>query len=305
MVLACFKMRKFEKRRIEEGFIKVLFFSFAFLSVFVTLGILFILIFETISFFKEVSIIRFFTEREWTPLFYIKKFGIWPLLSGTLLTSLIAIMIALPIGIFIAIFMSEYISPKAKAIFKPVLEILAGIPTVVYGYFALLFVTPLLKKIIPSISGFNALSPGIVLGIMIIPTIASLSEDAISLIPKSLREASYALGATKLQTSLKILLPAASSGIISSIILSFSRAIGETMIVTIAAGQRPVFTFNPLVPIETITAYIVQVSLGDTPTGSLEYKTIFAVGMVLFILSFIFNMVSHILKMKFIKSYKM
>lgn len=293
------------KRKLEEKFIKILFSSFAFLSIFVTVAIIFVLFFETISFFKEVSIVRFFTEKEWTPLFATKKFGIWPLLSGTLLTSFIAILIAFPTGLTVAIFMSEYIHPRIKAILKPVLEILAGIPTVVYGYFALLFVTPLLKKIIPSISGFNALSPGIVLGIMIIPTIASLSEDAISLIPKSLREASYALGATKLQTSLRVLLPAASSGIISSLILGFSRAIGETMIVTIAAGQRPIFTLNPLVPIETITAYIVQVSLGDTPTGSLEYKTIFAVGMVLFILTFIFNVSSYILKIRFIKTYRM
>lgn len=293
------------KRKLEENFIKFLFASFAFLSIFVTLTIIFVLLYESIAFFKEVSIIRFFTEREWTPLFAIKKFGIWPLLSGTLLTSLIAILIAFPSGLFIAIFMAEYLSPRVKGILKPVLEILAGIPTVVYGYFALLFVTPFLKKIIPSISGFNTLSPGIVLGIMIIPMVASLSEDAISLVPRSLREASYALGATKLQTIFRVLLPAASSGVISSIILGFSRAVGETMIVTIAAGQRPVFTINPLVPIETMTAYIVQVSLGDTPAGSLEYKTIFAVGMVLFVFTFVFNVISHRLRMKFIKLYKM
>lgn len=263
------------------------------------------LLYETIAFFREVSIIKFITEKEWTPLFAVKKFGIWPLLSGTILTSLIAIIVALPTGLFIAIYISEYVSPGVKGVLKPFLEILAGIPTVVYGYFALLFVTPLLKKIIPSISGFNALSPGIVLGIMIIPIVTSLSEDAISLIPRSLREASYALGATKLQTVFRILIPAASSGIISSIILGFSRAIGETMIVTIAAGQRPVLTFNPLVPIETITAYIVQVSLGDTPAGSLEYKTIFTVGVVLFLLTFGFNIISHKLRMKFIKFYKL
>ncbi|MEO0279302.1 MAG: phosphate ABC transporter permease subunit PstC [candidate division WOR-3 bacterium] len=294
----------FKRKKFEEKLIKRIFFLFAFLSVITTFGIIFILIFETISFFKEVSIIRFFTEREWTPLFAIKKFGIWPLLSGTFLTSFIALLIAFPMGIFISILISEYLHPKLKGIIKPLLEILAGIPTVVYGYFALLYVTPLLKKIIPQISGFNSLSPGIVLGIMIIPTIASMSEDAFSLVPMSLREASYALGASKLETSLKVILPAASSGVISSVILGFSRAIGETMIVTIAAGQRPILTLNPLVPIETITAYIVQVSLGDTPAGSLEYRTIFAVGMVLFVITLIFNILSHNLRMKFIKSFR-
>lgn len=295
----------FKRKKLEEEFIKKLFFLFAFLSVITTFGIIFILIFETISFFREVSIIRFFTEREWTPLFAIKKFGIWPLLCGTFLTSLIALLIAFPMGIFISILISEYLSTNLKGIIKPLLEILAGIPTVVYGYFALLYVTPFLKKIIPTISGFNSLSPGIVLGIMIIPTIASMSEDAFSLVPMSLREASYALGASKLETVFKVILPAASSGVISSVILGFSRAIGETMIVTIAAGQRPVLTLNPLVPIETITAYIVQVSLGDTPAGSLEYKTIFAVGMVLFLITFIFNILSHNLRMKFIKSFRL
>ncbi|MEO0254205.1 MAG: phosphate ABC transporter permease subunit PstC [candidate division WOR-3 bacterium] len=294
----------FKRKKFEEELVKKVFFLFAFLSVITTFGIIFILIFETISFFKEVSIIRFFTEKEWTPLFVIKKFGIWPLLSGTFLTSFIALLIAFPMGIFISIFISEYLPPKLKGIIKSLLEILAGIPTVVYGYFALLYVTPILKKIIPQISGFNSLSPGIVLGIMIIPTIASMSEDAFSLVPMSLREASYALGASKLETSLKVILPAASSGVISSVILGFSRAIGETMIVTIAAGQRPILTLNPFVPIETITAYIVQVSLGDTPAGSLEYKTIFAVGMVLFVITLIFNILSHNLRMKFIKSFR-
>ena len=293
-----------KRKKLEEELIKKIFFLFAFLSVITSFGIIFILIFETVSFFKEVSIIRFFTEREWTPLFAIKKFGIWPLLCGTFLTSLIALLIAFPMGIFISILTSEYLSPKLKGIIKPLLEILAGIPTVVYGYFALLYVTPLLKKVIPSISGFNSLSPGIVLGIMIIPTIASMSEDAFSLVPSSLREASYALGASKLETVFKVILPAASSGVLSSVILGFSRAIGETMIVAIAAGQRPLLTVNPLVPIETITAYIVQVSLGDTPTGSLEYKTIFAVGMVLFVITLIFNILSHNLRMKFIKSFR-
>ncbi len=291
--------------RIREKLIEYIFLLFSLLSVITTAGIVVVLLYQSLAFFKVVSLTKFLTEKEWTPLFAIKKFGIWPLLSGTFLTSMIAISIALPTGVVIAIFLSEYVSLRIKGYLKPILEILAGIPTVVYGYFALLFVTPLLKRFIPSIAGFNALSPGIVLGIMIIPTIASLSEDALSLVPGSLREASLALGASRLQTVFKVLLPAAASGVISSVILGFSRAVGETMIVTIAAGQRPILTLNPLIPIETITAYIVQVSLGDTPAGSLEYKTIFAVGLVLFLITFLFNIVSHMLRTRFMKHYRM
>jgi len=291
--------------KIREKAIESVFFLFSILSVITTVGIVAVLLYESLAFFREVPLTKFLTEREWTPLFAIKKFGIWPLLSGTFLTSMTAISIALPTGIMIAIFLSEYVPASVKGYLIPLLELLAGIPTVVYGCFALLFITPLLKKIIPSIAGFNALSPGIVLGIMIIPTIASLSEDALSLVPGSLREASLSLGASKLQTVFRVLLPAASSGVISSVILGFSRAVGETMIVTIAAGQRPVLTLNPLIPIETITAYIVQVSLGDTPAGTLEYKTIFAVGLVLFLITFMFNIVSHMLRTKFMKHYRM
>lgn len=271
------------------------------LSIFTTLGILYVLISESTDFFKEVSIVQFLTDTQWTPLFTEKHYGILPLLTGTVLTSLIAIIIAVPIGLSIAIFLSEY-SPKSfRKILKPVLEVLAAIPTVVYGYFALMVVTPFIQKFIPDLSGFNALSPGIVMGIMIIPFIASLSEDALYAIPYSLREASYGMGATKLQTVFRVLIPSASSGIIVSIILAISRAFGETMIVAIAAGQQPNFTFNPLVPIETITTYIVQVSLGDVVQGSLEYKTIYAAGIALFVLTFILNNISYFIRKKYQK----
>lgn len=285
------------KEKIIEKFLQIC----AMLSIFTTLGILYVLISESTDFFKEVSIVQFLTDTQWTPLFTEKHYGILPLLTGTVLTSLIAIIIAVPIGLSIAIFLSEY-SPKSfRKILKPVLEVLAAIPTVVYGYFALMVVTPFIQKFIPDLSGFNALSPGIVMGIMIIPFIASLSEDALYAIPYSLREASYGMGATKLQTVFRVLIPSASSGIIVSIILAISRAFGETMIVAIAAGQQPNFTFNPLVPIETITTYIVQVSLGDVVQGSLEYKTIYAAGIALFVLTFILNNISYFIRKKYQK----
>lgn len=285
------------KEKIIE---KLLQFSAA-ISIFTTLGILYVLISESIDFFKEVSIIDFITETQWTPLFTDKHYGILALLSGTLLTSLIAIIVAVPIGLSIAIFLNEYANRKVRNILKPILEVLAAIPTVVYGYFALMVVTPFLQNFIPNLSGFNALSPGIVMGIMIIPMISSLSEDALYAIPYSLREASYGMGATKLQTVFRVLIPSASSGIIVSIILAISRAFGETMIVAIAAGQQPNFTFNPLVPIETITTYIVQVSLGDVIQGSLEYKTIFAAGITLFVMTFILNNISYYIRKKYQK----
>ncbi len=285
------------KERIIERFLQIS----AAVSIFTTLGILYILLSESVDFFKEVSILNFLTDTQWTPLFSEKHYGILPLLSGTILTSIIAILVSVPIGLSIAIFLSEYASKNLRKVLKPVLEILAAIPTVVYGYFALMQVTPFLQKIIPNLSGFNALSPGIVMGIMIIPFIASLSEDVLYAIPYSLREGSYGMGATKLQTVFRVLIPTASSGIIVSIILAISRAFGETMIVAIAAGQQPNFTFNPLVPIETITTYIVQVSLGDVVQGSLEYKTIFAAGISLFVLTFILNNISYLIRKKYKK----
>ena len=273
-------------------------------SVFVTFGIIAVLFFETYEFFKEVSIIDFLIDTQWTPLFAEKHFGIIPLFAGTLLTTIIAMAVSLPIGLISAIYLSEYASERLRTAIKPILEVLAAVPTVVYGYFALLFVTPILQKFIPDLSGFNSLSPGIVMGIMIIPIIASLSEDAMHAVPMTLREGALALGSTKFQVSIKVVLPAAFSGIAASFILGVSRAVGETMIVAIAAGQQPRLTLNPLVPIETVTAYIVQVSLGDTPTGTIEYKTIFAAGMSLFVVTFFLNMISYWLKKRFREEYE-
>ncbi|MBK6730179.1 MAG: phosphate ABC transporter permease subunit PstC [Bacteroidetes bacterium] len=288
----------------SEKIIEWLLFLCGAITILTTLGIIWVLFFETFLFFKEVSFIEFFTGKEWTPLFADKQFGILPLISGTLLTSSIAIFVALPIGLSIAVYLNEYAHGSLRKLVKPALEILAAIPTVVYGFFALTVVTPLLQKIIHGLSGFNALSPGIVMGIMIIPLISSLSEDALYAIPKSLREASYGLGASRFQTSFKVLIPAASSGIMVSIILAISRAIGETMIVAVAAGMEPRLTFDPTVPIETITTYIVQVSLGDVPQGSLEFKTIFAAGMTLFVFTFILNTFTALIRRKFYHKYE-
>lgn len=291
-------------KKKSEYIIEFFLFLSAFITILVTIGIVLVLSIEAVRFFKEVSIIEFFTSTEWTPLFAQKKFGIWPLLSGTILTSSIAIAFALPLGLIIAIYLSEYTNKKIRDVIKPALELLAAIPTVVYGFFALMVVTPFLQKIIPGLSGFNSLSAGIVMGIMIIPIISSLSEDALRAVPSSLREASYGLGSTRLQTSLKVTVPAAYSGIVVSVILAISRAIGETMIVAIAAGQQPRFTFNPLVPVETLTAYIVQVSLGDVQHGSLEYRTIFAAGITLFVFTFILNNISFYIKNKYREKYQ-
>ncbi len=269
-----------------------------------TIGILWVLISESSVFFAKVPITEFLFDKQWTPLFDDKHFGIMSLVSGTMLTSFIAVGVALPIGLTIAVYLNEY-SPKGfRKTIKPILEILAAIPTVVYGFFALMVVTPFLQQIFPQMGGFNALSAGIVMGIMIIPMISSLSEDALYAVPTSLREASYGIGATRFQTSFKVLVPAASSGIIVSVILAISRAIGETMIVAIAAGQQPRLTFNPFVPVETITTYIVQVSLGDVVQGSLEYQTIFAAGIALFVLTFILNNISFYIKKKFQEKYE-
>ncbi len=290
--------------KTKEILIERLLFFCSLLSVVTTLGIILVLLFETLDFFKEVPVWQFLTDTQWTPLFVNKHFGILPLLCGTFLTTLIAISVAIPVGLASAVYLSEYASLKIRNIVKPLMEILAAVPTVVYGYFALLFVTPLLRKIIPDLSGFNSLSSGIVMGIMIIPLISSLSEDAMRAVPMGLREGAYAVGSNRLQVALRIVLPAALSGIIAASILAISRAIGETMIVAIAAGQQPRLTLNPLVPIQTITAYIVQISLGDTPHGTLEYRTIFACGMSLFIMTFILNIFSFKLKRRFQEIYE-
>jgi len=278
-------------------------FLCALLSVGTTIGIIAVLAVETAAFLREVPIVEFLFGTEWTPLFSNPSFGVLPLVAGTTLVSLIAMVVALPMGLLSAIYLSEYANPRVRRVVKPVLELLAGVPTVVYGYFALLFVTPLLQQIIPGLAGFNALSPGIVMGIMILPLVSSLSEDAMRGVPRGLREGSYALGATKMQTSLRVVVPAAFSGITAAFILAMSRAIGETMIVAIAAGQQPRLTMNPTVGIETMTTYIVQVSMGDTPQGTLEYRTIFAVGMLLFIGTFMLNLVSAWLRERYREEY--
>ena len=291
-------------KSIKEKIIESILFICALVTVLTTLGIIWVLLSESYSFFSEVSLGEFLTDKEWTPLFSQKHFGIMPLVTGTLLTTFIAICVALPMGLTIAVYLNEYAPKGIRKTVKPILEILAAVPTVVYGFFALVVVTPFLQSIIPGLSGFNALSPGIVMGIMIIPFISSLSEDALAAVPKTLREASYGMGATKLQTSFKVLIPAASSGIIASVILALARAIGETMIVAIAAGQQPRLTFDPTVPVETITTYIVQVSMGDVPHGSLEYKTIFAAGITLFALTFLLNNISFWINKRYQQKYE-
>jgi phosphate transport system permease protein len=274
------------------------------ITILTTIGIIWVLLSESWGFFAEIPLSSFLFDTEWTPLFTQKHYGILPLLSGTLLTTLIAILTAVPIGIVIAVYLSEYAHKRFRSSVKPALEILAAVPTVVYGFFALTVVTPFLQTFIPGLGSFNALSAGLVMGIMIIPVISSLSEDALYAVPKSLREASYGMGATKFQTSFKVVVPAASSGILVSIILGIARAIGETMVVAIAAGQQPTLTFDPRQAVETITAYIVQVSLGDVQHGSMEYKTIFAAGITLFVFTFLLNNISFWIKKKYQEKYE-
>ena len=298
------KTKQKKMSRIIERIIELSLLACGLLSILTTVGIIGVLVFETIAFFEEVSVLDFLTDTEWTPLFANKRFGVLPLLAGTALISLIAVLIAVPLGLLTAIFLSEYAPDKLRRILKPILEILAGVPTIVYGYFALLFVTPLLQLLIPSLKPFNALSPGIVMGIMILPLVSSLSEDAMFAVPRSLRDAAYALGSSRLQVAWRVVVPAAFSGITASFVIAISRAIGETMLVTIAAGKKATLTFNPLVAIETMTAYIVQVSLGDTPSGTLEYRTIFAVGMVLFLSTFALNIIGDRMRQRFRERYE-
>ncbi|MBI4538899.1 MAG: phosphate ABC transporter permease subunit PstC [Gemmatimonadetes bacterium] len=280
-------------RDLAERAIGVFLFACAAVSVAVTVGIVLVLVGETIGFFGQVSIVEFLTETRWTPLFEEKHFGILPLLTGSVLVAAGAAVVALPTGLLSAIFLSEYAPDRVRTLLKPVLEILAGIPTVVFGYFALTFITPLLRTVVPAAEIFNAASASIVVGIMIIPTIASLSEDALRAVPLELRHGAHALGATKLEVSLRVVLPAALSGVVASFLLGMSRAIGETMAVTIAAGNMPRLTLNLFESIQTMTAYIVQVSLGDTPHGTIEYSTLFAVAMTLFLLTLAMNVASQ------------
>ena len=290
-------------RRVVEFVIERLLFLCAAGSILITAGIILVLLWETAAFLREVPITDFLFGTVWTPLFMDKQFGVLPLVSGTLLASTVAMIVAVPAGLLIAVYLSEYAATPVRRVVRPILEILAGVPTVVYGYFALQFVTPLLQKFVPGLAGFNALGPGIVMGIMILPLISSLSEDALRSVPNGFREGAYALGATRMQTAVRVIVPAAFSGISAATVLAVSRAIGETMIVAIAAGQQPRLTLDPRVPVETMTAYIVQVSLGDTPAGTLEYRTIFAVGMLLFVSTFILNLISNWLRERFREEY--
>ncbi|RMG02418.1 MAG: phosphate ABC transporter permease subunit PstC [Acidobacteria bacterium] len=289
--------------RFKERVIESLLFLAASLSIIITIGIFGILIYESSTFFAHVSIFEFLTDTLWTPLFYPPRFGILPLLTGTLVTTAVALSVALPIGSIVAIYLSEFAPQAVREILKPILELLSAIPTVVYGYFALLFVAPLLQRIIPDLPTFNMLSAGIVMGIMIIPYVSSLSEDAMRAVPMSLRESAYALGANRIITALKVVYPAAFSGIVASYILAISRALGETMIVAIAAGMQPNLTLDPREPAATITAFIVQVSLGDLPHGSIGYQSIFAAGLTLFLMTLIFNVIGFYLRRRYREAY--
>ena len=275
--------------RTKERVIESLLLLSALSSIFITGSIVFVLFYEAAGFFKDVSVWEFLTGRQWTPLFAEPKFGILPLICGTLLVTSIAVIVALPIGLVVAVYLSEYAPFKVKEVAKPILELLAAVPTVVYGYFALLFLTPILQTFIPNLSGFNALSPGIIMGIMIIPYVSSVSEDAMKAVPMQIREGSYAMGGTKFQTAFKVVIPSAFSGIAAAFVIGISRAIGETMVVAIAAGMMPNLTLNPIEPIQTLTAYIVGISLGDVPHGTLEYRTIFAAGITLFLMTLFLN----------------
>jgi phosphate transport system permease protein len=287
----------------KERFIETLLFLAALSSVLITAGIVGVLVYESSTFFSHVSLGEFFTETLWTPLFAEPKFGIMPLIAGTLVTTGVALAVALPIGSVVAIYLSEFAPRVVRETLKPALELLSAVPTVVYGYFALLFVAPLLQKIVPGLPTFNMLSAGIVMGIMIIPYVSSLSEDALRAVPMSLRESAYALGANRIITAFRVVFPAALSGIIASYILAISRALGETMIVAIAAGMQPNLTLDPREPAATITAFIVQVSLGDLPHGSIGYQSIFAAGLTLFVMTLIFNVLGFYLRKRFREAY--
>ncbi|TFG65757.1 MAG: phosphate ABC transporter permease subunit PstC [Gemmatimonadales bacterium] len=291
-------------RRAGEAIITSLLFACGLVSVLTTLGIVIILVSESIGFFRQVPIAEFLTGTRWSPLYAEQHFGILPLLNGTLIIAVGAMVIALPVGLTSAIYLSEYATPRVRGTVKPILEILAGIPTVVYGYFALMFVTPILRSLFPGTGIYNAGSAAIVVGIMIIPMVASLSEDALSAVPRALREAAYGLGATRFEVSTRVVVPAALSGIAASFVLAVSRAIGETMAVTLAAGATPRMTLSFLESVQTMTAYIVQVSLGETPHGSLEYQTIFAVGLVLFVITLGINLLSNRITSRFREAYE-
>ncbi|HEX5612109.1 MAG TPA: phosphate ABC transporter permease subunit PstC [Burkholderiales bacterium] len=290
-------------RILREKLIELVLFGAALVSVLTTIGIVYVLVKESVVFFQHVSLLDFLTDTQWTPLFDDAHFGIMVLLSGTLTSSAVALAIAIPLGTTIAIYLSEFAPFSLREVAKPFLELLGGVPTIIYGYFALLFVTPILQWFYPELPGFNLLSAGIVMGIMIIPYVASISEDAMRAVPMRLREGSYAMGATRFQTAVRVVVPAAFSGIASAYILGISRAVGETMILAVAAGMQPNLTFNPLEPAATITAFIVQVALGDLPHGSLGYQTIFAAGLTLMLFTLACNIAGHVLRKSFREAY--
>lgn len=297
------RLAKNVRRNIKERIIEIILMFAALSAVATTLSIVAILLYESLSFFKTVSVVDFFTDTQWTPLFEDAHYGILPLVSGTLTTSAVALAVAIPVGTIAAIYLSEFASHKAREIVKPILELLVGVPTIVFGYFALLFLTPILQKIYPELPSFNMLSAGIVMGIMIVPYIASLAEDAMRAVPMSMREGSYAMGATRFQTAVRVVAPAAISGIVAAYILGISRAVGETMVVAVAAGQQPIISFNPMESAATITAYIVQVAMGDLPHGSIGYQSIFAAGLVLLVITLCFNIIGHIVRKKYREHY--
>ena len=297
------RLKKDFSRHFKERVIEAILFLAAFLSVFTTTAIVYILLKESWIFFQQVPLTDFLFDTQWTPLFDDAHYGIMVLLSGTITSSMVALLVAIPLGAIIAIYLSEFAPFSIREIAKPFLELLGGIPTIIYGYFALLFVTPLLQRMFPELPGFNLLSAGLVMGIMIIPYVASLSEDAMRAVPMALREGSYATGATRLQTSLRVVVPAATSGIAAAYILGISRAVGETMILAVAAGMQPNLTFNPAQPGATITSFIVQVALGDLPHGSIGYQTIFAAGLSLMLLTLVFNLIGFYMRKKYREAY--
>lgn len=288
---------------LVEGVMKSLLFLAAASSVCITLGIVGTLFYESLVFFQQVSLVEFFTNTMWTPLFVNPQYGILPLVSGTVVTTLIALTVALPVGTIVAIYLSQFAPDMVREIVKPILELLSAVPTVVFGYFALVFVSPLLQKLIPGLPAFNMLAAGLVMGIMIIPYVSSLSEDAMGAVPMLLREGGYAMGANRLTTALRVVVPASLSGIGAAYILAISRAVGETMIVAIAAGMQPNLTLNPMEGAATITAFIVQVSLGDLPHGSIEYQSIFAAGITLFFMTLVFNILGYLLRTRYREFY--
>ena len=297
------RLAKNLRRNLLERFIEFGLLCSGIFAIFITLAIIYILVSEAIPFFQHVSLYDFLTDTVWTPNYSIKHYGIMALVSGTLTTTFIALFVAVPLGTITAIYLSEFATHKVRETIKPVLELLVGVPTVVFGYFALMLVTPLLQKIYPDLTTFNMLGPGIVMGIMIVPYIASVAEDAMRAVPMAMREGAYAMGATRFQTAVKVITPAAISGIIAAYILAISRAVGETMIVAIAAGQQPNFTFNPVESAATITSYIVSVALGDLEHGGIGFQSIFAAGLTLLIMTLMFNIIGHAVRKKFAERY--